>query len=145
MMLAYYKGLDSNSSEHHDEDPNEVEDEEEVDSVDKKEDPELHLQEVCLSSIKREGSFRLWGVLARKKVINLLDIGATHNFIDAQFVERYGLITKEFEGLRFKVVDGYTLYCDRMVRDLPLHLKKYEFKVDYHAVNMGDMDIVLGM
>ena len=98
-----------------------------------------------MSRIQREGSFRLRGVLAKQKVITLLDISATHNFIDARFVERRGLITEEFEGLRVKVADGYTLRCDRMVQDLPLHLNNYEFKVDYHVVNMGDMDIVLGM
>ena len=91
------------------------------------------------------GFFRLRGVLVGHKVITLLDIGATHNFIDVKFVERRGINTEEFEGLRFKVANGYTLCCDKMVRDLPLHLNNYEFKVDYHVVNMGDMDIVLGM
>ena len=47
--------------------------------------------------------------------------------------------------MRVKVADGYTLRCDRMVQDLPLRLNNYEFKADYHVVNMGDMDIVLGM
>ena len=32
-----------------------------------------------------------------------------------------------------------------MVRNFPLHLNNYEFKADYHVVNMGDLDIVLGM
>ena len=40
-----------------------------------------------------------------QKVITLLDTCSMHNFIDAQFVERHGLITKEFEGLRVKVAD----------------------------------------
>ena len=60
-------------------------------------------------------------------------------------MERCGLITEEFEGLRVKVADRYTLRYDRMVRDLCLHLNNYEFKVNYHVVNMGDIDIVLGM
>ena len=54
-------------------------------------------------------------------------------------MERHGLITEEFDGLRVKAADGYTLRYDRMVQDLPLCLKNYEFKVDYHVVNMGDM------
>ena len=114
-MWDYYKGSYSNSLEHHNGDPNEVEGEQEVDSVNKKEAPKLHLQEAHLSSIQREGSFRLWGVLAGQKVITLLDTGATHNFINARFLERRELIAKEFEGLRVKVADGYTLHCDRMV------------------------------
>ena len=60
-------------------------------------------------------------------------------------MERHGIINEEFEGLRVKVVDGYTLCCDKMVRDLPLRLNNYEFKAEYDVVNMGDMDIVLGM
>lgn len=28
---------------------------------------------------------------------------------------------------------------------MPLRLNNYEFKADYHVVNMGDLDIVLGM
>ena len=48
-------------------------------------------------------------------------------------------------GLQFKVANGYTLHYDRMVQDLPLRLNNYEFKADYHVVNMGDMDIVLGI
>lgn len=39
------------------------------------------------------------GVLAGQKIITLLDTGATHNFIDARLVERYGIYTKEFEGI----------------------------------------------
>ena len=125
--------------EHHDEDPDEAKGEQEADSVEKKEASKLHLEEIRLSSIQREGSFRLRGVLAGQKVITLLDTCAIHNFIDARFVERHGLITEEFEGLRVKVPDGYTLCYDRMVQDLPLCLKNYDFKVDYHVVNMGDM------
>ncbi len=28
---------------------------------------------------------------------------------------------------------------------MPLRLNNYEFRADYHVVNMGDLDIVLGM
>ena len=63
VMWAYYEGSDSDSSEHHDEDPDEAEGEQELDSAEKNEAPELHLQEVGLSSIQKEGSFRLRVVL----------------------------------------------------------------------------------
>lgn len=32
-----------------------------------------------------------------------------------------------------------------MIPDLPMKLNNYEFKVDFYVVNMGDMDVVLGM
>ena len=58
----------------------------------------------------------------------MVDIGATHNFIDARFVERRGIMTEEFEGLPVQVADGYTLKCNRMVRNLPLRLNNYKFR-----------------
>ena len=83
--------------------------------------------------------------LLGQKVITLLDTGATHNFIDARLVERRGIHTENFEGIRVKVADGYTLKCDRMIRNLPMRLNNFEFKADFYVVNMGDTDMVLGM
>lgn len=85
------------------------------------------------------------GVLAGQKVITLLDTGATHNFIDARLVEKRGIQTEEFEGIRVRVADGYTLKCNRMITQLPLRVNNYEFKTDFYVVQMGDTDLVLGM
>ena len=98
-----------------------------------------------MTSLQRDGSFILRGLLAGQKVITLLDTGATHNFIDARLVERRGIQTEEFEGIRVKVADGYTLKCDRKITDLPMRLNNYEFKTEFYVVNMGDTDVVLGM
>ena len=142
VMWAYYEDSESENSEQP-----EHSDESETETPEHRVEvePELQIQEGRLSSIQQEGSFRLRGVLAGQRVITLLDTGATHNFIDARFVEKRGLITEEFEGIRVKVADGYTLRCERMIRDLPLRLNNYEFKADYYVVNMGDIDLVLGM
>lgn len=98
-----------------------------------------------MSSMQREVSFRLRGLLAGQRVILLLDTGATHNFIDARLVEKRGIQTQEFEGIRVKVVDGYTLTYDRMILDLPMRLNNFEFKVDFYVVKMGSIDVVLGL
>ena len=50
VMLAYYEGSDSDSSGHED-DHSDTELEAEVEAPKTKEEPELHLQEACLSSI----------------------------------------------------------------------------------------------
>ena len=60
---------------------------------------EVKLKEARLTSIQREGSFRMRGVLAGQKIITLLDTGATHNFIDTRLVERRGIHTEKFEGI----------------------------------------------
>lgn len=75
----------------------------------------------------------------------MLDIGTMHNFIDARLVERRGIQTEEFEGIRVRVVDGYTLKCDRMTSGLPLGINNFDFKADFYVVTMGDTNVVLGM
>ena len=85
------------------------------------------------------------GVLSGQKIITLLDTGVTHNFIDTRLVERRGILTEKFEGIRVKVVDGFTLRCDKMISKLPMRLNNYEFKADFYVVNMGEIDMVLGM
>lgn len=75
----------------------------------------------------------------------MLDTGATHNFIDARLVERCGIHTQSFEGIRVKVANGYILKCDRMIPDFPTRLNNFEFKADFYVVNMDDTDVVLGI
>lgn len=120
-MWAFYEDFESEKSDQHTEhEESKVEKFENEVENDAKTKEEVKLQEALLTSIQREGSFRMRGVLARKKIITLLYTNATHNFIDAKLVERRGIQTEEFEGIRVKVVDGYTLKCDRMIADLPM-------------------------
>ena len=44
-----------------------------------------------------------------------------------------------------RVVNGYILKCDRKIIGLPLKINNFDFKVDFCVVNMGDIDLVLGM
>ena len=85
------------------------------------------------------------GVLAGQLVITLVDIGATHNFIDARLVERRDIQTEEFGGIRVRVVDGYVLNCDCKITGLPLDINNYPFNKYFYVVPIGDTDIVLGM
>ena len=75
----------------------------------------------------------------------MIDIGTTHNFIDARLMERCGIQTKVFGGIRVRVADGYDLNCDHKIIGLPLEVNNYVFKEDFYVVTMGDIDIVLGM
>ncbi|GLJ25945.1 hypothetical protein SUGI_0497340 [Cryptomeria japonica] len=75
----------------------------------------------------------------------MLDTRATRNFIDEGFVARCRLQTKDFDGFRVRVVHGYALMCTRWIGNLTLQLNDYELHVDFYVVNMGVVDIVLGM
>lgn len=151
VMWAFYEDSDSENSEQQTENEESSEEKENLDDEKFKQmstnegKVEGRLKEACLTSVQQEGSFRMRGVVAGQRVITLLDTGATHNFIDSRLVERCGIQTEQFEGLRVRVVDGFVLKCDRKITKLPLKINNYDFKTNFYVVNMGDTDLVLGM
>lgn len=48
-------------------------------------------------------TLRIRGTIQGQQVLVLVDSGATHNFIDAQLVQRRGLTMTEFEGFSILV------------------------------------------
>lgn len=104
-----------------------------------------NLKVAYLSSTRKEGVFRMHGLIAGQGIVALFDIGATHNFIDARLVTRRGMQIEDFEGLQVQVADGYTLKCNKMITDLPVKHNTYTLSADFYVVDMGGTDIVLGM
>ena len=97
VMWAYYEDSDSKNSDQQTENKESSEQKEILDDENLKqmstdeEKVEGRLKEARLTSVQQEGSFRMRGVLARQRVITLLDTSATHNFIDSQLDERLGI------------------------------------------------------
>lgn len=56
-------------------------------------------------------TLRSRGRVQGQRVSVLVDSGATHNFIDAQMVQRRGITTKEFEGFSVLVLGDGTMQC----------------------------------
>lgn len=79
-----------------------------------------NLKVVYVSSMRKEGAFRMRGLLVGQHVIARFDTGATHNFFDSHWVAKIGISTQDFEGLRVQVADGYTLRCNKMIFELPM-------------------------
>jgi hypothetical protein len=64
-----------------------------------------------LSGTPRFYTFRVKGVLQGQRVTNLIDGGATLNFIDVAFVAKRHMATEDFKGFNMVVVDGFTMTC----------------------------------
>lgn len=71
-----------------------------------------------LSSLHKNESFRVRGVLGEHRVIALIDTGATHNFIDERIVAKRGLVIEEVEGFKVMVADGSTISCNRIISNM---------------------------
>ncbi|XP_059075207.1 uncharacterized protein LOC131875183 [Cryptomeria japonica] len=93
-----------------------------------------------LSSLHKNESFRVRGVLREHRVITLIDTGTTHNFIDERIVAKRGLTTDEVEDFKVMVDDGSTISCNLMVSKMSMRLGNYEVKDDFYVVSIGGID-----
>jgi hypothetical protein len=98
-----------------------------------------------LSSYPRFHAFRLKGILRGQRVMSLVDIGATHNFIDQKLVDRRGLQSEEFVGFGVKVADGVVLSCTWRIPQLSIQMGDYTLTDDFYVLPLEDYDVVLGM
>lgn len=75
----------------------------------------------------------------------LVDSRHTHNFIDAQLVQRRGLTTTEFEGFSVLVPDDRIVQCTRYVPSLTVVMGNYSMTDHFFVVNVLDTNVVMGV
>ena len=99
-----------------------------------------------LTGAQKAITFKVKGIIQGQKVISLINIGATHNFIDAQFVAKRGLQTEEHVGFRVMVANGDKLLCTQKISNLHIRFGDgYELEDEFYVVDMGDYDVILDM
>eukprot|EP00253_Pinus_taeda_P011506 PITA_11506 len=90
-------------------------------------------------------TLRVQGIVRGQQVSVLVDSGATHNFIDAQMVERRGIQTESFDGFSVFVPGDQTMVCARYVPKLSMTMGTYTLTNHFFVVNILDTKIVLGV
>ena len=75
----------------------------------------------------------------------LVDSGATHNFIDAQLVERRGIQTKTFDGFSVLVPGDRTMQCAMYVPTLAVIMGTYTLTDHFFVVDIPDTNVILGV
>ena len=74
-------------------------------------------------------------------MISLIDIGATHNFIDAQLVAKRGLQIEEHAGFRVMVAISDKLLCTQKISNLHIRFGDgFELEDEFYVV-----DVILDM
>ena len=65
-------------------------------------------------------SLKLWGKIRNKRVIMLIDCGATHNFISVKLVKELRLEVTPTSSYSLEVGDGHKVRCQGVCRSLPI-------------------------
>jgi hypothetical protein len=87
-----------------------------------------------MSGVPKFNTFRMKGVVRRKRATILIDGGASHNFIDVAMVERRHIPTKTFEGFLVWVEGGRIVACDRYIPQMSLALGRYTLVQEFCVV-----------
>ena len=72
----------------------------------------------ALRGVPKYLTLRVRGTVRGQGVSVLVDSGATHNFIDAQMLERRGIQTESFDGFSVLVPRDQTMTCAHYVLEL---------------------------
>lgn len=75
-----------------------------------------------LHGVKKFVTLKLVGQACDQDVIVMIDPGASHNFIDINFIERKELKTKGFEGFRVSNANGKLTLVDQVVENLGMRM-----------------------
>ena len=127
----------------------------EEDELEQKQDGELHNTELeqwsqrpTIATLTRVPTFhtiRVMGSIRGQCVIALIDGGATHNFIDASWVERKIFPIEDFEGFTVVMVGNHMMKCTQRIPQLQVQLGNYKLVDELYVVDVPDMSIVLGV
>ncbi|KAA0040209.1 ty3-gypsy retrotransposon protein [Cucumis melo var. makuwa] len=96
----------------------------------------------CFTS---KGTMKLKGHVKGKEVIVLIDRGATHNFIHQALVEEKKILIEKGSYFGVTIGDGTRCKGKGICRKVELRLNKMTIVVDFLAVELGKVDVVLGM
>ena len=90
-------------------------------------------------------TLRVLGTVRGQRISVLVDSGATHNFIDAQMVERRGIPTESFDGFSVLVPGDQTMVWAHYVPELSVTMGTYALTDHFFMVNIPDTNIALGV
>lgn len=88
---------------------------------------------------------KLRGTLADNKLVVLIDSGATHNFVTPEFVARTGIQISADFGLRVLLGNEVSIPAGGVCKDVKLEMQGLVFKIDCIALDLGKVDLVLGV
>jgi hypothetical protein len=99
----------------------------------------------ALASISTPQTLKIEGYVKKKKVTMLIDFGSTHNFIDNKLAKSLNCFVVLAPEFRVMITDGGTINCSRKCHSINLNMREYLLDSPMIAIQMGGVDIVLGV
>ncbi|TYK26709.1 ty3-gypsy retrotransposon protein [Cucumis melo var. makuwa] len=91
------------------------------------------------------GTIKVRGKLQGEDVVILIDCGATHNFVSEKLVKKLHIPTKETAHYGVILGSGAAVQGKGVCEDLQVQLKNWTVKEDFLPLELGGVDVILGM
>jgi hypothetical protein len=83
--------------------------------------------------------------VANHPAVTLFDLGASHTFINRDFVVKYQLPIEEGKYTFCIQSPGGHIYTKEMVEKVPINLEGHIFPTNFLVLQKQDIDVILGM
>jgi hypothetical protein len=98
-----------------------------------------------LGSMGEYQTMKVGGKLQDVDVVVLIDSGASHNFISPKLANALGLNVKQVAERKIKLGDGHKIVSNGVCENISIYLGSMEVVVDALVLDLGGLDVVLGV
>lgn len=106
---------------------------------------EFQISVHALTGIQSYRTMRIKGYVKKHVMEILVDSGSTHNFLDAIFAKKLGIVTQATSPLSVIVADGTKLTSTAVIKDFKWTMQGTVFSSEVRLLPMGGCDMVLGV
>ncbi|KAF7802354.1 Retrotransposable element Tf2 [Senna tora] len=90
-------------------------------------------------------TMKLLGTIQGKRVLIMIDSGASHNFISSSLVTQLSLPRENTSIYEVTVGDGHVVKGQGICKGLKVEMQGAEIKQNFYLFNLGEVDVILGI
>ncbi|KAF3785938.1 hypothetical protein EJ110_NYTH19190 [Nymphaea thermarum] len=88
---------------------------------------------------------KVFGKINDKRILILLDSGATRNFLTEEAAKKCNVALESSQPQTIIVGGGLRLQCNNEGKDIEVIIKRRPFKIDFLVIPLDGVDLILGM
>jgi len=109
------------------------------------ENKRMELSLFSAGGLTQNNTMKLQGDINGRKVLILIDSGASHNFVSAQLVTELGLMVEDTPPYCVRLGDGHKKQTQGCCKDVEVNLENHVVKETFFLFELGGVDVILGV